>query len=287
MLTGLTAGRRRRVKCTERRPVCHNCTKSGHECLWEAEDTITDRRFRQWRKSRSKPKPSKEDLEGSVGACAILDIFNSPDSLETDETSEDLTKTESPSSNNAVDHHLVEWYNLDGGDNPGGLSHLKDAVGGPRSAFSPETSWNDQHRWSEFFVQSNMLAAHLAHENMEGDLFRSLLEVHQSWLILPGAHPGFNQIWTAKLMELSGCFEGLKTAIIANGASRLYTSTQHSRFYELSLAYYAAAVSKVSSALQRTGYQTADFEDALLLAIIYMYIHGVGPRSFQVLSLSS
>lgn len=284
---GCMTCRQRRVKCTERRPVCHNCKKKGRQCLWVAGDAIPDKRFRQSRKS-----PSPQDLSkslplvraGSWEELAAFDALNGLDSLDSldmpdslgDDGIDVFTDVGSHSSSNLLDNlddldSLHSWNSLDV------LDHPTTTVSGAGGRINLDKAPNHHRLWSEFFVRSNMLTAPLARSNMEGDLFRALLEAQQSWLVLPGAHPGFNHILIGKLVEHSAYFEGLKAILVANGASCLYSSTRHPSFYEISLTYYATGVSQVSSALSNTEHRSARLDDALLLSIMYLYIHGVSP----------
>nr|XP_008731156.1 uncharacterized protein G647_08626 [Cladophialophora carrionii CBS 160.54]ETI20588.1 hypothetical protein G647_08626 [Cladophialophora carrionii CBS 160.54] len=70
-------------------------------------------------------------------------------------------------------------------------------------------------------------------------------------------------------------FDGLRNAILACGASHMHHLTGSSQLNEAGIRYYARAVSGINRTLTRIDWSRDDFNDALLQAIILLYIHGV------------
>lgn len=95
------------------------------------------------------------------------------------------------------------------------------------------------------------------------------------WMLNIRSHPAFREAFTTKLVKLSSRFEGLRHGLVANAASHLYASDEHMPLHELSLAYYSSAIGKVSLALGKPTGCDKDFDDALFIAVVYLYIHGV------------
>ncbi len=70
-------------------------------------------------------------------------------------------------------------------------------------------------------------------------------------------------------------FQGMKSVVLACGASHLHLLTGSTEMNEAGIRYYSSAVSEVNGALSRIDWARDDFNDALLLAVIMLYIHGV------------
>ena len=70
-------------------------------------------------------------------------------------------------------------------------------------------------------------------------------------------------------------FQGMKSVVLACGASHMHLLTGSARLNEAGIKYYSSAVSEVNDALSRIDWDRDDFNDALLLAVIMLYIHGV------------
>ena len=62
----------------------------------------------------------------------------------------------------------------------------------------------------------------------------------------------------------------------------MYGLTGASQLNEAGINYYSLAVSSVNRALNRIDWNRDDFNDALLLAVILLYIHGVSFQSASV-----
>jgi hypothetical protein len=144
------------------------------------------------------------------------------------------------------------------------------AINFPRSEEKHSSTIREEMQFRE------IIPAFPSHRNnLEEWIFGHFFLVQQPRLILPTAHPGFIDAFVPKVMNLSYRFEGLRNAVLANGASHLFASTGNPNFLRLSLEYYSAAVYKVAQALKNMAEPECCSNDALLLAVIYLYMHGV------------
>ncbi|EXJ92957.1 hypothetical protein A1O3_01513 [Capronia epimyces CBS 606.96] len=70
-------------------------------------------------------------------------------------------------------------------------------------------------------------------------------------------------------------FDGLKYAVLACGASHTHLVTGSSQMNAAGIMYYSRAVSKVNQALTNIDWSRDDYNVAVLLAITFLYIHGI------------
>lgn len=70
-------------------------------------------------------------------------------------------------------------------------------------------------------------------------------------------------------------FDGLKDVLLACGASHINLFTGSAEMNEAGIQFYSRAVSAVNRALSQINWADEDFNDALILCIIFLYVHGV------------
>lgn len=75
-------------------------------------------------------------------------------------------------------------------------------------------------------------------------------------------------------------FEGMKNIVLACGSYHMHLMTGNSQMNQAGIHYYGLAMSEVNRALNRIDWNRDDFNDALMMAIIMMYIHGVSALGF-------
>lgn len=77
------------------------------------------------------------------------------------------------------------------------------------------------------------------------------------------------------LMELIMNFQGVKYAVLASCASNISMLTSNSRYQNIALGFYSHAVKDVNFALAEISSKNLTPSDALIVAVIYLYIHDV------------
>ena len=134
---------------------------------------------------------------------------------------------------------------------------------------------------SPFFVcreiafKSDLFNATTFKSDLEVNLFRRYVEDLQPLLLLPTTHPGFTAQLVPEEVDMLLRFDGLRDIILALGASHTHhRHIENAQLSEASIKYYSRAVSGVTRALHNIDWNYDDFDDALLLAVILLYIHG-------------
>ena len=92
-------------------------------------------------------------------------------------------------------------------------------------------------------------------------------------IILPDCHPQFYHGWLSSLRSLSLQHPSLYYSILACSASQVYVLKQVQPFRQLTLEYYDRSIKGVSQLLSTSGEAVAT-NNALLMSIILLYIHG-------------
>ncbi|EXJ54324.1 hypothetical protein A1O7_09662 [Cladophialophora yegresii CBS 114405] len=111
--------------------------------------------------------------------------------------------------------------------------------------------------------------------DLEVECFRHFVNGFLPLLLLSTSHPGFQSDLVPEVVEMLLGFDGLRNAVLACGASHMHHLTGSSQMNEAGIRYYARAVSSINRTLTRIDWSRDDFNDALLQAIILLYIHGV------------
>ena len=136
-------------------------------------------------------------------------------------------------------------------------------------------------RGSTFFVcaeisfNSDIFNSPILKSDLEVDCFRHFVDGFMPLLTLSRTHPGFTSQLVPETVEMLLQFEGTKDVVLACGASHKGLVTGSAQMNEAGIRYYASAVAKVNRALNKIQWEHDDFNDALLYAIIMLYIHGV------------
>lgn len=112
--------------------------------------------------------------------------------------------------------------------------------------------------------------------DLELDCFHQFVEGFLPLLILPSTHSGFRASYIPEVVEMMVNFEGFKNVALACGAARMYTLTGSSQMDNAGITYYTQAVSQVNQALSSIDF-TKETSDAVLMTVIFLYIHGVSP----------
>lgn len=72
-------------------------------------------------------------------------------------------------------------------------------------------------------------------------------------------------------------FDGLRNIVLACGATRINNLGESSEMGSAELRFYTRAVTEVNHALAKVDWNSEDTDDAVLMAVCFLYIHGVGP----------
>lgn len=70
-------------------------------------------------------------------------------------------------------------------------------------------------------------------------------------------------------------FRGLRNVMLACGASHMHRLTGSAKMKEAGIQHYSGTVLEVNRAIGAIDWARDDFNDALLLTVIFLYIHGV------------
>ncbi|KIW62814.1 hypothetical protein PV04_10945 [Phialophora macrospora] len=127
----------------------------------------------------------------------------------------------------------------------------------------------------EIGFRSDLFSSTIFQSDLEVDCFRHFVNGFLPLLLLSTGHPGFQSELVPELVEMLLGFDGLRNALLACGASHLYFLSGNSQMNEAGLRYYARAVSGINRTLTRIDWSRDDFNDAVLQAIIFLYIHGI------------
>lgn len=111
--------------------------------------------------------------------------------------------------------------------------------------------------------------------DLEVDCFRHFLEEFLPLLLLSSAHPGFQSAYIPEVVHMLLEFDGLRDVALACGASHLHVSTANLQMHEAGIMYYSRAVSKVNQVLGNIDWSRDRYNDAILICITFLYIHGV------------
>ena len=111
--------------------------------------------------------------------------------------------------------------------------------------------------------------------DLEVDCFRHFLDEFLPLLLLSSAHPGFQSAYIPEVVHMSLEFDGLRDVALACGASHLHVSTANLQMHEAGIMYYSRAVSRVNRALGNIDWSRDRYNDAVLVCITFLYIHGV------------
>jgi len=111
--------------------------------------------------------------------------------------------------------------------------------------------------------------------NVETALYQHFFYEFYPRLILSGAHPAFHAVYVPEFVEMVFAFDGVRNVVLACAASHMDMIVESPWLHELSLTYYSRAVSDVNRALDGINSIGDRSCDALLTAIIFLYIRGV------------
>jgi hypothetical protein len=129
----------------------------------------------------------------------------------------------------------------------------------------------------EIGFRSDLFNSTTFQSDLEVDCFRHFVNGFLPLLLLSTSHPGFQSELVPEIVEMLLGFDGLRNAVLACGASHMHLRSGNSQMNEAGIRYYARAVSGINRTLTRIDWSRDDFNDALLQAIILLYIHGVRP----------
>ncbi len=115
--------------------------------------------------------------------------------------------------------------------------------------------------------------------NLEVDFLRHFLDGLVPLLILSNSHPVYHFNLIPELVEMVKHFAGCKDVMLACGASHMHLLTGNAKLHEAGIKYYSRAVSQINRALGEIDWSNDEFNDALLLGVIFLYIHEVGVAS--------
>lgn len=76
-------------------------------------------------------------------------------------------------------------------------------------------------------------------------------------------------------------FDGLKNVALACGATRINALSESSEMRAAELSFYSLAITDVNHALLKVDWNSEETDDAVLLAVIFLYIHGVS-QSYRI-----
>lgn len=100
-------------------------------------------------------------------------------------------------------------------------------------------------------------------------------------LILSNSHPGFQAQHMPELWEMIVDFDGLKNVALACGATRITALSESPEVRATELNFYSAAVTQVNHALVKVDWNNEESDDAILMAVVFLYIHGVSSHVFS------
>jgi hypothetical protein len=130
----------------------------------------------------------------------------------------------------------------------------------------------------EIAINSDLFNSDKFKSDLELDCFRHFIDGFLPLLLLSSAHPGFQSQYIPEVVDMLLQFDGLKDVALACGASHMHLVTGSSQMNEAGIKYYSRAVSHVNRALSNIDWSRDSFNDALLVCITFLYIHGVSSR---------
>ena len=139
-------------------------------------------------------------------------------------------------------------------------SRIQDAL------FSPDICETPQ--------PSNPVGCDTFASDLERDCFRHFLIILPK-LMLSSAHPGFLENLIPEIVQKVLIFDGLKNAAVACGAANLHLSTLSPQLNDFALSCYYRAVGQVSKTLPFVESSGSELYEAVQIATIFLYIHGV------------
>ncbi|KIX03953.1 uncharacterized protein Z518_07506 [Rhinocladiella mackenziei CBS 650.93] len=127
----------------------------------------------------------------------------------------------------------------------------------------------------ELSINSDLFSGTIFKSDLEMDCFRQFVNGFLPLLILTNTHPGFKSEFIPEVVDMILQFDGLKDIALACGASRLHALSGRTEMNEAGIIYYSRAMSEVHQALNSIDWSREVFSDAVLMAIIFLYVHGV------------
>ncbi|KEF54492.1 uncharacterized protein A1O9_09659 [Exophiala aquamarina CBS 119918] len=127
----------------------------------------------------------------------------------------------------------------------------------------------------EISVWSDPISAQVFKSDLELACFQKFMKDMLPIVILSNSHAGFQAQHLPELVEMMVDFGGLKNIALACGATRIAALSEVPELSAAGLSFYAAAVTQVNHALVKVDWSNKESDDAILIAVIFLYIHGV------------
>jgi hypothetical protein len=127
----------------------------------------------------------------------------------------------------------------------------------------------------EISVKSDLVNSQTFKSDLELDCFHKFMKCMLPPLILSSSHQGFHAQHMPELVEMIVDFDGLKNIALACGATRINALSESSELRVAELIFYSLAVTDVNHALVKVDWNSEETGDAVLLAVVFLYIHGV------------
>lgn len=121
--------------------------------------------------------------------------------------------------------------------------------------------------------------------NDEIALLQHYLDAFGTFVLLGTAHAAFRPEYLVCIARFTLTYAPAKCAILACCASNKYQLTKEEQFRKLSLKYYCQAVKEINVALTELENSRSGPNDALVTAVVHMYINAVS-RGRQTFSSS-
>lgn len=129
----------------------------------------------------------------------------------------------------------------------------------------------------ELSFRSDLINARKFKSDFELACFHSFMKSMLPPLLLSHVHPGFHVQYMPEVVEMIINFDGLRNIVLACGATRITKLGDSSEMGSAELSFYTRAVTEVNHALAKVDWNSEDTDDAVLMAVCFLYIHGVSP----------
>lgn len=112
-------------------------------------------------------------------------------------------------------------------------------------------------------------------QELEAVMTRHFMDEFYWLILLPDCHPDFMHGWIADMQRLMLKLPSLRYSILACAAAHLHVADMSPEMEQLTLSYYAKAVSELSTLLNNRNDLQIEDDHPVLICIILLYIQGV------------
>lgn len=125
-------------------------------------------------------------------------------------------------------------------------------------------------------LSASRVAAHSQHcRDVESVLSEHFFDRYHRFLLLPKRYRDFNDSWMKDIRKLMVNNKSLQYSLLANAASHMYNRDGIPSMMSVALTYYSLSMKSLSITLVAATDSNLASSDACLMAIIFLYLHGV------------